>query len=219
MYRKKVLEVSGIPIYYYRCPECEFIFTTAFDHFSKQDFSEFVYNSDYILVDPDYEEVRPRALARMLGQLFTVARPARILDYGGGKGHLAELLHAAGYPRVDVYDPFISEHAVRPRERYECILCFEVVEHSPIPIATFTEMSELLDDPGIIIFSTTLQPADIAAQGVNWWYLAPRNGHVSLYSGATLHKMALRLGLQVRSANPNIHALFRELPGFARHFI
>jgi len=217
--RQKVLDPSGIPIYYYRCPECQLIFTTAFDHFSKQDFNECIYNSDYILVDPEYREVRPQAAARMVAQLFSVTRPARILDYGGGNGYLAELLRAAGFPHVDVYDPFVSKYATRPTNRYECILSFEVVEHSPNPVATFTEMSDLLAEPGIILFSTLLQPSDIDKQGVNWWYIGPRNGHVSLYSGASLHKVAEPLRFQLRSANANLHILFREIPDFARHLI
>src|SRR5260370_33569594 len=99
--RQRVLHPSGIPIYYYRCPECQLIFTTAFDHFSTQDFNEYIYNSEYILVDPDYREVRPKANATWVAKLFSGVRPARILDYGGGNGYLADLLRAAGFPHVD----------------------------------------------------------------------------------------------------------------------
>lgn len=38
MIRGKSHELSGIPIYYYRCPDCRFIFTRAFDQFTKEDF-------------------------------------------------------------------------------------------------------------------------------------------------------------------------------------
>ena len=106
-----------------------------------------------------------------------------------------------------------------PTSRYDCIVSFEVVEHSPDPAATFTEMSNLLADRGIILFSTLLQPADIDQQGVNWWYLGPRNGHVSLYSGASLLKVVQPLGFQLRSASAALHVLFREVPDFARHLI
>ena len=44
IYRRNVLEISGVPIYYHRCPECGFIFTTAFDHFTNEDFQQYVYN-------------------------------------------------------------------------------------------------------------------------------------------------------------------------------
>ena len=29
IYRNNALGISGVPIYYHRCPECRFIFTTA----------------------------------------------------------------------------------------------------------------------------------------------------------------------------------------------
>ncbi len=40
IYRKNALDVSGIPIYYYRCPACGFIFTTALDQFTNDDFRQ-----------------------------------------------------------------------------------------------------------------------------------------------------------------------------------
>ncbi len=85
IFRRRVLNPCGIPIYYYRCPECQLIFTTAFDHFSKKDFNDYIYNSDYILVDPDYREARPRANAVLVAQLFSGVRPARTLDYGSAE--------------------------------------------------------------------------------------------------------------------------------------
>ena len=38
IYRKNPFAISGVPIYYHRCPECRFIFTTALDRFAKEDF-------------------------------------------------------------------------------------------------------------------------------------------------------------------------------------
>ena len=59
IYRNNALDIAGVPIYYHRCPECRFIFTTALDHFSKADFERYVYNEQYPLIDPDYKEARP----------------------------------------------------------------------------------------------------------------------------------------------------------------
>ena len=153
--RRKVLDVSGIPIYYYRCPECKFIFTTAFDDFAKEDFIRYIYNDEYRLVDPDYEEVRPISSAQTVANLFSGAhRPRRILDYGGGNGRLAQYLRAAGFPDVDTYDPFVPVHDIKPKESYECIVSFEVFEHTTDPFGTLKEMNELLTENGLILFST-----------------------------------------------------------------
>jgi 2-polyprenyl-6-hydroxyphenyl methylase/3-demethylubiquinone-9 3-methyltransferase len=208
-----------VPIYYHRCPRCQFLFTTAFDHFTKADFLEHVYNEEYLLVDPEYHEARPQRHAAFLCSLFAGPRPRRILDYGGGQGVLAEQLRAAGFSESETYDPFVPRYAAKPPGRFDCIVCFEVVEHSTDPARTFAEMSDFLTNAGLILFSTLLQPIDIDQQGLNWWYAGPRNGHVSLYSRASLEKLVQPLGFRLGSFNEGLHVLIREIPEFARHFI
>src|SRR6516164_5152616 len=70
IYRRRVLDVSGVPIYYYRCPACQFVFTTAFDHFTTDEFLKYIYNEEYLVVDPDYIESRPRGSAANICGLF-----------------------------------------------------------------------------------------------------------------------------------------------------
>ncbi|MBN8908399.1 MAG: class I SAM-dependent methyltransferase, partial [Rhodospirillales bacterium] len=81
---------------------------------------------------------------------------------------------------VTSYDPFSSPE--RPTGRFDIITSFEVIEHTPDPLGTFADMRSLLHDDGCIIVSQTLQPADILSIRGSWWYLAPRNGHVSTYT-------------------------------------
>jgi hypothetical protein len=64
-----------------------------------------------------------------------------------------------------------------------------------------------------------LQPADIDQQGLNWWYAAPRNAHVSLYTKTSLYNIGQRFGFQLGSFTESYHVFFREVPDFARHFI
>ena len=213
------LGVSGIPIYYYRCPSCGFIFTIAFDNFTKEDFSRRIYNSDYILVDPDYKEERPRGNADLVSNLFPTLTPQRILDYGCGEGVLVDVLRGTGRFQVDAYDPFVPRYAARPTQRYNCIVSFEVLEHSTQPAQTIADMNELLTENGLIVLSTLLQPEDIDQQGLNWWYAGPRNGHVSLFSVAGLLKLVEPFGFKHGSFNANLHVLFREVPAFAQHLI
>src|SRR5579884_2308696 len=95
--RQAPLPLSGIPIYYYRCPACGFLFTTAFDTFSDDDFRRHIYNEGYARVDPDYADLRPRGNAQMLAGMFPQARNLRVLDYGGGNGRLAQYLSQRGF--------------------------------------------------------------------------------------------------------------------------
>jgi SAM-dependent methyltransferase len=219
MHRRKVLDISGVPIYYHRCSACQFIFTTAFDHFTKENFLEHVYNEDYIVVDPDYREQRPRGNAALLCKLFSDARPRRVLDYGGGNGALADALRAAGFPEAETYDPFVSRHSARPLGRFDCVVSFEVLEHSTDPARTIADINEFLADPGLILFSTLVQPPDIDIQGLNWWYAGPRNGHVSLYTRTSLAILGQPFGFTCGSFNDNVHVFFRDVPNFAKHII
>ena len=45
---------SGINLPWHRCDNCGFLFTPFFDDWTPDDFSQFIYNQDYALVDPDY---------------------------------------------------------------------------------------------------------------------------------------------------------------------
>jgi 2-polyprenyl-6-hydroxyphenyl methylase/3-demethylubiquinone-9 3-methyltransferase len=71
----------------------------------------------------------------------------------------------------------------------------------------------------MMLFTTLLQPSDIGDFGANWWYAAPRNGHVSLYSHDAMHGLMRRLGMRWRSCvNNALHVAYRKkLPRFARH--
>jgi SAM-dependent methyltransferase len=209
MYRNNSLGISGIPIYYHRCPECQFIFTTALDHFSNDDFQRHVYNDQYLLIDPDFKDARPRHNAALVARLLSEVKPARILDYGGGNGMLAELLREAGFRDLTTYDPFVPRFAEKPQGQFDCVICFEVLEHSTDPAGTLKDITAMLTDTGIILLSTLLQPIDIDRQGLAWWYAAPRNAHVSLYSTASLTKLAQATGFRVYSFDQSYHVLFR----------
>jgi SAM-dependent methyltransferase len=210
IYRKNALGISGVPIYYHRCPECRFIFTTALDHFSNDDFERHVYNDQYLLIDPDFPEARPRHNATLVTRLLAQAKSARILDYGGGNGKFAELLREDGFSDVTTYDPFVSRFEQKPQGRFDCVICFEVLEHSTAPAQTLNDITLMLTDTGIILLSTLLQPGDIDRQGLAWWYAAPRNAHVSLYSAASLERLARQAGFQVHSLDQSYHVFYRH---------
>lgn len=211
--------LSGIPIYYHRCPSCGFLFTGAFDAWTAGDFAAHIYNDDYALVDPDFAHARPWGNAQMIAQALGASKNLRILDYGGGSGALAGFLRDAGFSDVQTYDPFVPAHAERPSGCYDCIVSFEVMEHSPNPRQTLEEMNSLRAGQGIVLFSTLVQPPDIERQEAAWWYVGPRNGHVSLHSHGSLRVLAEGLGLQIGSFGNGLHLLLDTLPAWAEHLV
>jgi 2-polyprenyl-6-hydroxyphenyl methylase/3-demethylubiquinone-9 3-methyltransferase len=185
--------LSGIMVPYMRCTLCGLLFTSFFDDWSAAEFARFIYNDDYIKVDGAYAEVRPQAMSAFVARKAAHARDVRILDYGSGAGGLARHLRDAGFRHVEDYDPFASPQ--RPTGRFDIITCFEVIEHSPTPLATVEDMRGFLADDGCVLFTTGIQPDDIAVRRASWWYAAPRNGHVSIFTVDALATLAARCGL------------------------
>src|SRR5690606_13484379 len=128
----------------------------------------------------------------------------------------AATLARAGF-EVTSYDPFHPGHCERPVGTFDLVTCFETLEHMPDPRGGAADIASFLRDDGMLIFSTLVQPADVERQGVEWWYIGPRNGHVTLHTRASLAALWAPLGLQGVSFDDNGHAVFRTLPTFAKH--
>jgi SAM-dependent methyltransferase len=201
--------MAGIPIDYFCCLFCGFVFTTDFDTWTREEFASLVYNADYIKVDGEYTRVRPERTARDAAQWLTGCEQARILDYGSGSGVFVDRMRALGFPYVEGYDPYSSP--TRPTGQFDIVTCFEVFEHSPDPVATLGEMKSFLYDDGCILFSQTVHPPDIHAVRGSWWYLAPRNGHISTYSEEALGELARRHGMTLHRGS-NLYAFAPPWP-------
>ena len=185
--------VSGVLVDFLRCLACGLVFTECFDEWTTEDFAKLIYNKDYVKVDGDYVDHRPTQYAEDFTLRFRGCEHARILDYGSGSGVFVEQMRQHGYTGIEGYDPFSSP--ARPSGRFDIITCFEVIEHSRDPENTLVDMRSLMRPDGCIVFSQTTQPPDILSVRGSWWYLAPRNGHVTTYSEESLVELGRRQGL------------------------
>lgn len=214
--RGLVLPKSGLGIDYLLCDGCGFCFSPGIARWSKEEFAERIYNDGYVAVDPDYLEARPRANAQAVASMFGKhVLTIRHLDYGGGNGLLSSTLFAEGWDSQS-YDPFVDGDAV-PTGRFNLITCFEVFEHVPDIHVLADALASLLDNPGIVIFSTLVSDGQIRrGESLTWWYAGPRNGHISLFSRRSLTLLGERHGLRFGSFSPNLHAYWRALPEWAK---
>lgn len=188
--------IANIPVPYVRCTCCGFLFTNFFDTWSHDDFKKYIYNDDYIKVDPDYVSLRGISWANSFSGLLDSVRDLRILDYGSGAGVFEETMNSLGYKNVASYDPFSS--TARPAGRFDIITCIEVIEHTTDPSGTLDDILKFLNPGGIVILSQIMQPKDIKVIRGHWWYLGPRNGHVSTYTTMALAQLAAQKGYQLR---------------------
>ena len=176
--------LSGIQVPYHRCGHCGFLFTRFFDDWQPAAFARYIYNADYVQVDPEYTGARPRRLAVVMTRALRGCEELRILDYGSGSGIFAAEMRAAGFSRIEAYDPFSSPS--HPAGKFDLVTCFEALEHMVWPEAAFAAMQDCLLPGGCILFSQSIQPPDINDIRGAWWYLAPRNGHISMFTAETL---------------------------------
>jgi SAM-dependent methyltransferase len=203
-----------VPIYYRRCDRCHLLFTDAFDDWTVEQFKTHVYNEEYELVDPEYSGARPRESAGAVARIWgPVKSEIRVLDFGGGNGTFCAVLREAGFAAAVTYDPLVPEYAERPEGKFDVVISFEVFEHLPDPLAGIRSIVELAADPGLVFFSTGLQPADLDHR-LHWWYVAPRNGHISLFSRQALATAWARYGYKVAHLNDFFHFAFRNLPSY-----
>ena len=179
----------GEAVYYARCSNCGFVFTDHFDDWSALEWSTSIYNAEYKLVDPDFLSVRPEANAAWLAD--TVGPnlcDIKILDFGSGNGKTEEFLRLRGFANVVSYDPIFND--VVPDGKFDLVTAFEVVEHSPNPVEVFRQLVSFMSPGATLVFQTCLTPDNMETIRSGWWYMSPRNGHVSLYSSGALQTLA-----------------------------
>lgn len=201
------LILSGYAIYYHRCPHCHLIYTNAFDDWSIDDFATYIYNDDYILVDPDFQQKRPQMNADFLLDNFADLGAWNILDFGCGSNKLVKLLNDNGIHATG-WDPFYAKGPIPPG-RFDFIVSFEVMEHAPDPMYTVSLINDLLDEQDGKCFFTTMSNDGRERLKMDDWYIAPRGGHVTYYSKKSLDILFNRFNMRVYHISQGLHLAFR----------
>jgi hypothetical protein len=210
--------LSGVPIYYRRCANCKFLFTDAFDDWNTEQFKTHIYNGEYKLVDPDYQTARPLANAGVVARLWgAIKAQTRVLDYGGGNDAFCAALRANGFLTAVSYDPMVPEYARRPDQKFELVTCFETLEHLPDPAGGIASIIECAAETALIFITTCTPPKEFENIGLNWWYVGPRNGHISIFSKQALSHAFGQHGYKVASFSDNAHIAFQTLPPYLAH--
>lgn len=202
---KRVLPLIGHGIYYHQCNSCQFIFSTDFDQWSKEDFLKNIYNEEYLKVDPEYSGKRPRDCVGWFSPMLGGDKETSILDYGAGDDVFSKELRAQGYNAVG-WDPmWTTKPSFEKGTTFDVVTAFEVLEHTPTPYETLKELiSFVKPETGQIVFSTLINDI-IGNAGAEYWYISPRNGHVCMHSIKSLQFMFDKLGMEVQSFSASQH--------------
>ncbi len=206
------LPKTGIDVSYFQCGNCEFIFTNYFDQFSAEDWRRVIYNNDYIKVDPLYTIIRPTNNARLFVSLMQTAyigKPnPKIIDYGAGNGTFCKLL-GNDYD-VTNFDPHNPSFSSFPEGKFDILFSSEVLEHASSPLQVIHDWKRLLTSNGMVLFSTMLQPDNITTEKTSWWYISPRNGHISIYSQSSIHVLFSQLNMECQPISAEWHIAFHK---------
>lgn len=139
--------------------------------------------------DPDDEDYR-RFLSRLAGPLLQ-RLPAKTngLDYGCGPGPaLACMLREAGH-HVRLFDPLFFPDPEALENRYDFIVCTEVIEHMHCPYEEFARLERMLLPSGWLGLMTCFQTDDDLFED---WYYRRDPTHVVFFSETTLRRIACR---------------------------
>lgn len=118
------------------------------------------------------------------------------------------------------YDPFNNlTDDIKILGAYNLITAYEVFEHVPDVNHLMSQLRSLLKKDGIILFTTLLSDGNLFPNHrLDWWYAAPRNGHISLFSSDSLNKLSRKYAFKLESISSAFHILYRELmPTWATH--
>ncbi len=203
---------SGLNIEYRQCPACKLLFTSAFDDWAREDFQTHIYNHEYVNVDPDYLHDRPSYFAKIMLDFCRTSGKIKVLDYGGGNGLFASLLTAGGL-EANSWDPMANSSFTPAPQTYDLVTAFEVMEHTPTPKLTASQALSYLKPVGALLFSTHTFD-NVPAPQTAFWYVAPRNGHITLHTQKSLNALFKPMGYKVHHFNEDIHLAYQTLPGW-----
>jgi len=223
----RMLPVSSIKIPYLGCSNCGLIFTTYMDNWTAEDFKKNIYNDDYNRINPAFlgNETGPLTqtasyqAGSFIASMFDGGQSEiRFLDFGSGgnPGPTGQAIMDAGF-QVHSYDPYRAD-ATQLEGRYEVIIAIEVLEHCHdlASVAEFFKKHVARD--GLIWVQTQLQPLPTPKDILESWYIAPRDGHVSIHTVWSLTLLFNAIGMNFIQTARAMFA-FRNLPKFPNKLI
>lgn len=113
------------------------------------------------------------------------------LDFGAGTGPvISKLLIDKGY-QMSLWDPFFHANLSVLNDRYNFIVCCEVIEHFHYPLKEFELMKNLLKPGGKLCCMSEILPKETLFKD---WYYKNDPTHVVIYSEENLKWIKNRVG-------------------------
>ncbi|MGH6942052.1 methyltransferase domain-containing protein [Hypericibacter sp.] len=214
------MTLSGIPIYYYRCPGCGFLFTRAFDDWGLTDMTSPATTLEKVAPTLDVAERHNHNFVPLLKEWFGDGLSAlRLLDLGEDK--LAASLRQSGIPadRPEPGPARLRTASPLTAGPYDVILAFNIFEQLTEPLAFMKQIDQVTAPDGLLLVATPLSDGvDPAAAGIRrrpLRYISPRREQYSIFNAASLALAFGSAGFRLAGFRQGIHIGLRSLPAFA----
>lgn len=166
---------------YYSCSGCESIMLEPNHYIKNKEEKERYEEHNNDVEDKGYQEFVWPIVKAVLGKY---KENHKGLDFGSGTGPvITKLLQEKEY-NIKTYDPFFANYPERLNEKYDYIVCCEVIEHFHDPIKEFKLLKSLLKPGGTLYIKTKIYSKDIHFDS---WNYKDDNTHVFFY-----HENALK---------------------------
>lgn len=173
---------------YYRCTNCASVIMNPSDRIGREKERQRyqLHNND--VNDPGYQKfVKP--IVDSIRDRFT--RGHKGLDFGAGTGPvISKLLRDSGYI-IEIYDPFFHNYEELLSQKYDYIVCCEVIEHFHCPVREFELLCSMLKKGGVLYCMT--EPLQGGIDFINWYYKNDET-HVIFYNEHTFRWIRDNIG-------------------------
>lgn len=165
---------------YLKCKQCKAIMLDKVSYLSKEAEKERYEEHNNDVEDLGYQKFVSPIVSAVLKDY---TKDHKGLDFGAGTGPvITKLLRDQGY-NIKTYDPFFANKPERLEEKYDYIVCCEVIEHFYNPAKEFKLLRSLLKLGGTLYLKTNIYHKDIVFES---WYYKDDATHVFFYSKESL---------------------------------
>jgi len=150
---------------YYQCKECGSISLDESCHLSPKAEKERYLEHNNDVDDDRYQNFVKPITSAILSDFKSHHKG---LDYGAGTGPVITKILADCSYNIKTYDPYFHNYPDYLKEKYDYIVCCEVMEHFNNPYIEFKRLKNLLHENGKLYCKTELFKEDTDFK--NWYY-------------------------------------------------
>lgn len=180
---------------YYLCQACGFISLDPQFFLKPQEEHERYLTHQNDVEDPGYQGFLKFVVEAVLQR----QKPTDLgLDYGCGPSSVVSYLLKTQHYQIFEYDPYFKADAALIEQKYDYLVCTEVIEHFYRPLEEFAKLNDLLKPGGFLYLKTSF--TDEVKDFARWHYHRDPT-HVSFYSRKSLDWLAESMGWRVLEAS------------------